>query len=58
MSMWFYDTSPSTTTRVACEGSLIGGTKALDALGVSYEGTRWTRGFMRFGPPGSNSLRP
>jgi hypothetical protein len=41
MSKWFYDTSSRTATRAACGGSLIGGIKALDAQGVSYEGTRW-----------------
>jgi hypothetical protein len=54
MSKWFYDTSPDTATRLARGGSLIGGTKALDAQGVSYEGTWW---FMWFGPPEHNTLR-
>jgi hypothetical protein len=35
---WFYDTSPGITIRAAHEVLLIGGTKALDAQGVSYEG--------------------
>jgi hypothetical protein len=39
LSKWFYDISPGTATRVARRGSLIGGTKALNAHGVSYEGT-------------------
>jgi hypothetical protein len=58
MSKWFYDTSPDTATRVAREGSLIGGTNAIDAQGVSYDGTWWTQGFMWFGPPEHNTLRP
>jgi hypothetical protein len=58
LSKWFYDTSSGTATRVARGGSLIGGTKALDAQGVSYEETRWTRGFMWLEPPEHNTLRP
>jgi hypothetical protein len=58
LSKWFYDTSPGTTTRAACGGSLIGGTKALNTQCVSYEGTRWTRGFTWFGPPERNTLCP
>jgi hypothetical protein len=58
MSKWIYDTSSVTATRAARGGSLIRGIKALDAQGVSYEGTRWTRGFTWFGPPEWNSLRP
>jgi hypothetical protein len=58
MSKWFYDTSPGTATRVARRGSLIGGTKTLDAQGLSYEGTRRARGFTWFGPPKRNTLRP
>jgi hypothetical protein len=58
MSKWLYDTSPSTATRAARGGSLIGATKALDAQDVSYEGTRWTRGFTWFGPLQRNTLRP
>jgi hypothetical protein len=58
MSKWFYDTSSVTATRVAHGGSLIRGTKALDAQGVSYEETQWTQGFMWFGPPECNTLRP
>jgi hypothetical protein len=33
---------PRHRSRAVCGGSLIGGTKALDAQCVSYEGTRWT----------------
>jgi hypothetical protein len=58
VSKWFYDTSLSTTTRAARGGSLIGGTKTLDAQCVSYEGTQWTRGFMWFRSPERNPLRP
>jgi hypothetical protein len=42
VSKWSYDTSPGTATRAARGGLLIGGTKALNAQGVSYEGTRWS----------------
>jgi hypothetical protein len=55
LSKWFYDTFPGTATRAAHGCSLIGGTKALDVQGVSYEGTRW---FTWFGPPERNTLRP
>jgi hypothetical protein len=58
LSKWFYDTSPGTAIRAAHGGSLIGWTKALDAQGISYERTRWTRGFMWFEPPERNTLRP
>jgi hypothetical protein len=58
VSKWFYNISPSTATRAAHGGSLIGGTKAIHAQGVSYEGTRWIQGFTWFGPPECNTLRP
>jgi hypothetical protein len=56
MTKWFYDTFPGTATGATHGGSLIGGTKALHAQGVSYEGTWWTRGFTWFGPPECNTL--
>jgi hypothetical protein len=58
LSKWFYDTSSDTATRAARGGSLIGGTKALDAQDVSYEGTRWTRGFTWFRLSERNTIRP
>jgi hypothetical protein len=58
LSKWFYDTFLGTASRAACGGSLIGGTKALNAQCISYEGTQWTRGFTWFGPPERNTLRP
>jgi hypothetical protein len=37
-------------------GSFVGGGFGL--LVASYEGIRWTRGFMWFGPSERNTLRP
>jgi hypothetical protein len=37
LSKWFYDTSLDTAARAARGDSLIGGTKALHARGVSHE---------------------
>jgi hypothetical protein len=54
--MWFYDTSTGTATRAAHCGSLL--ERAWLAQGISYEGTRWTRGFMWFGPLERNTLHP
>jgi hypothetical protein len=52
LSKWFYDTSPGTTTRAVRGGSLIEGTKALDAQ------ARWTRWFTWFEPPERNTIHP
>jgi hypothetical protein len=54
---WFYNTSSGTATRAARGGSLIGETKTLHTRDVSYEGTRWTRGFIWFRSLERNTLR-
>jgi hypothetical protein len=56
MSKWFYDTSTGAATGAARCGSFVGGGFGL--LVASYEEIRWTRGFMWFGPPKHNTLRP
>jgi hypothetical protein len=56
VSKWFYDTSTSTATRADRCGLFVG--EGLGLSGVSYRGTQWRRGFMRFRPPECNTLRP
>jgi hypothetical protein len=56
LSKWFYDTSTDAATGAARCGSFVGGAQI--AQGVGYEGIRWTRGFMWFGPSERNTLRP
>jgi hypothetical protein len=53
LSKWFHNTSSDTVIRAARKGSLIGGTKTLDAQGVSYDETRW---FTWFRPPERNTI--
>jgi hypothetical protein len=48
---WFYDIFLGITTRAVCGGSLIGGTKTLNAQ------IRWTRWFTYFEPSERNTLR-
>jgi hypothetical protein len=44
LSKWFHNTSSDTVIRAARKGSLIRGTKTLDAQGVSYDENDGLRG--------------